>query len=103
MEFRAFTSLSSENAMIASASRPAMDDDTIRDGVIAALRSSGHRVLERLNCEVRNGVVALSGGVPSFYLKQMAQSAVLAHMPLAVVNNMVEVIPGTVREYRSSE
>lgn len=42
----------------------------------AVLRSSGYFALARVQCEIFNGVVVLSGEVPSFYLKQLAQALV---------------------------
>ena len=48
--------------------------------VAARLRRSGYPYLRGVKCEVREGVAVLSGTVPTFYLKQMAQ-ALASHTP----------------------
>ena len=71
---------------------PGLDrDNSIWDAAIAALRSSGYRVLWGISCEVREGVVFLTGEVPSFYLKQMAQTVILGQTRVKGVKNRVEV------------
>jgi len=42
----------------------------------ARLEGSGYSALRRLRCECREGVLRLSGSVPSYYLKQVALAAV---------------------------
>jgi hypothetical protein len=44
-------------------------------------------------CEVSGGVARLSGVVPSFYLKAVAQAALLSLTDLKGVANRVEVRP----------
>ncbi|MFK8111797.1 MAG: BON domain-containing protein [Rubripirellula sp.] len=39
---------------------------------------SGHNVLQRVEVEVDNHSIVLSGTVPSYFLKQVAQETVLA-------------------------
>jgi hypothetical protein len=56
-----------------------------------ALRSSGYRPLGGLRCQVCDGVVTVSGVVPSFHLKQLAQAAVLKLAAVRGVRNLVEV------------
>jgi hypothetical protein len=57
----------------------------------AALRATGYRELATLDCEVVDRTVAISGTVPSYYLKQIAQ-AVLARLDGVIrVENLVEV------------
>ena len=58
------------------------------------LGSSGYRPLAHLNCEVRDGRAVLSGVVPTFYLKQLAQALLLRLGDLQGVQNRVEVRPG---------
>lgn len=62
--------------------------------VMAALRSTGYRLLANLQCEVQDGIVKLSGSVPSFFLKQMAQSVVLRLDQVKRVENSLEVREG---------
>ena len=48
--------------------------------------------LRRVSCDVCQGVVTLSGRVPSFYLKQLAQTIVLGLVSGAwVIDNPLEV------------
>jgi len=55
------------------------------------LSNSKYRGLRQLDCRVSGGVVEISGTVGSFYLKQLAQSAMLQLDPSASVRNLVEV------------
>lgn len=57
----------------------------------AALRSSGYRLLDELDCAVSNGGITLSGSVPSFYLKQVAQAAILRLHCVKQVDNFLKV------------
>jgi hypothetical protein len=70
---------------------PADADDRLAAAAAARLRSSGHRPLWYLRCEVRDGVVVLSGVLPTFYLKQMAQTVLLRLAEVRGVKNLVEV------------
>jgi len=66
-------------------------DEGLRALVLAALRSIGYPPLRELECDVREGVVVLSGVVPTFYLKQMAQAIVLRVGRVAEIRNLVLV------------
>ncbi len=57
----------------------------------AALESTGYVQLRQLACEVSEGMACISGVVPSFYLKQVAQTALLTVTDLKGVTNRVEV------------
>jgi len=65
-------------------------DELLRLAASNALRSRGYG-LAKLQCEVSAGVVTLSGAVPSFFLKQMAQEAVLRMAHVREVRNLVQV------------
>lgn len=54
------------------------------------LEMSAYRPLTRLDCRVRDGVIELHGTVSSFFLKQMAQTAVLP-LNLSRVRNCIRV------------
>jgi hypothetical protein len=69
-------------------------DDRLRTAALGLLRSSGYRPLRYLDCEVRDGRAVLSGVVPSFYLKQLAQALLLRLGEIQGVNNLLEVLPG---------
>lgn len=71
---------------------PESDEDTLLyRGAVRRLRSTGYRLLDQLDCEVVDGVVTLLGVVPSFFLKQLAQEAVLPLNHVREVKNLVEV------------
>jgi hypothetical protein len=65
--------------------------DSLRQAAQAALCASGYRALGRLKCEVNAGVVAVSGVLPSYHLKQMAQAILLRLAHVREVKNLVEV------------
>ena len=55
------------------------------------LRASGYPELANLDCEVIDGLVVLDGVLPSYYLKQLAQEAVLTLDDVECVRNLVTV------------
>jgi osmotically-inducible protein OsmY len=75
--------------------RPAQDTG-LGTRAIKALRECGYQSLANLSCEVTDGVVILSGVVPSFYLKQLAQETV-RRAAVARIDNRVEVEYATSR------
>ena len=66
-------------------------DDGLRCAALKLLRSSGYAALRKLRCDVREAVVILHGVLPSYYLKQMAQTIVLRLDGIHSVRNLVEV------------
>lgn len=71
--------------------RPVQSDEHVRGLVTRLLRQSGYSTLSRLRCDVANGVVTLHGWVPSFHLKQLAQTILLNAEPIRGVDNRIEV------------
>ncbi len=59
--------------------------------VLGALRGSGYRPLSYLHCEVVDSIVAVSGVVPSYHLKQVTQTTILRLPQVREVRNLVEV------------
>lgn len=57
---------------------------------LEVLSKSNYGALRQLSCRVDCGVVEISGTVPNFYLKQLAQEAVLRLEPDSV-RNLIEV------------
>jgi hypothetical protein len=82
--------MTAENSLLAPQS-PAEADARLGAAAAALLRASGHRPLQSLCCEVRDGVVILSGVLPTFYLKQLAQTVLLRLGQVRGVKNLVEV------------
>jgi osmotically-inducible protein OsmY len=83
------TSTNSDIAFL-PASEPGVDG-LLRDAAIEGLRRSGYRALSDVQCEVMGGMVALSGVVPSFFLKQIAQAIILRMVSVKGLINHLEV------------
>ena len=66
-------------------------DRQLRAAAATALATSKYAALHKLDCRVSDGVVEITGTVGSFYLKQLAQAAVLQLYPSATVCNLVHV------------
>lgn len=66
-------------------------DISLCELAISSLETSGYVPLARLGCQVHNGIVELSGVVPSYFMKQMAQAVVLRLEPVKGVRNLVQV------------
>jgi osmotically-inducible protein OsmY len=66
-------------------------DQVLQIKVNHLLASSPYALLRKLQCEVNEGMVTLYGSVPSFFLKQMAQEAILRLGEVRRVKNQVEV------------
>ncbi len=67
-----------------------------RKGVVegeagARLRCSAYRDIRGVTCEFHEGVLTLRGRVPSYYMKQIAQSLVLGMEEIEEINNRLEV------------
>lgn len=56
-----------------------------------ALATSGYRPLSRIECDVTESSVVLSGSLPTFFLKQLAQEIVLRLEGIDDVKNCVVV------------
>jgi hypothetical protein len=63
----------------------------LRDRVVRALVSLGYPTLTTVKCDVAYGRVILSGELPSYHLKQMAQVAALRVAGPGRVDNQVVV------------
>jgi osmotically-inducible protein OsmY len=59
--------------------------------VVERLRRSGYPFLRGIKCEDRDGITVLSGTVPTFHLKQIAQ-ALASHTPgVRQIENRLQV------------
>jgi osmotically-inducible protein OsmY len=67
------------------------DDYRLHETVIQGLRRSGYSSLSEIKCEVVDGVVAVCGVVPSFFLKQMAQTIILRIGQAKAIRNNLKV------------
>jgi hypothetical protein len=66
-------------------------DDGLSVAAMEILRSSRYLALRSLKCEARDAVVAVHGVLPSYYLKQMAQSAIQRLEGIRGITNLVVV------------
>lgn len=55
------------------------------------LEDSGYRVLRQVRCRFEAGTLTLSGRVPSFYMKQVAQTLVMTLHNVQCVDNRLDV------------
>lgn len=67
----------------------------IAEGAESRLRGNSYLALKNVSCEFREGVLTLRGCLPTYYLKQMAQTEV-AHLAgvQRIVNEIEVVAPG---------
>jgi len=65
-------------------------DRAIETQVRAELQKSSYHPVRQVSCDVCRSVIRLSGRVPSFYLKQVAQTIVrrLLEVSLAIENHL---------------
>jgi osmotically-inducible protein OsmY len=63
----------------------------------AALNQSAYPAVRQVKCICRDGEVVLTGRVPSYYLKQIAQSEIRRRMADAPICNSLEVAPQEAR------
>jgi hypothetical protein len=63
----------------------------LRSAALDLLWVSGYAALRGLRCEVTEAVLTVTGVVPSYYLKQMAQTLLQRLDGLRGVTNLVEV------------
>jgi hypothetical protein len=62
------------------------------------LLRNAYLALKNVTCEYREGVLTLRGCLPSYYLKQVAQTAVGHLDGVRQVVNLIQVIPPARRE-----
>lgn len=58
---------------------------------VSRLAGSGYLPLRKVRCEENEGVLTISGTVPSYYLKQIAQTLVATVEGVTRVENRLEV------------
>lgn len=67
-------------------------DDHITELVRLALKATGYEQLMTLGVSCQQGRVTLEGCVPSYYLKQVAQSALNAVEGIRAIDNALTVV-----------
>lgn len=66
-------------------------DETLAEAVRSNLGSTGYHQLQRIDINVENGHVKLSGRVARYYLRQLAQQAAMSTDGVASVGSEIEV------------
>jgi hypothetical protein len=66
-------------------------DRALHEAVMSMLKASGYSSVAKLACRVHRGVVELDGVVPTFHLKQVAQTAVQRVGAVRGIRNRVVV------------
>ena len=89
--FFAMRSTSESQADRGKSSTSARNDSHRKGVLLKALKASPHRAISQLECEVADGVATLSGVVPSYYQKQLAQSIILRLNVVDRIENKVQV------------
>lgn len=67
-------------------------DSLLRQQVQRSLDTMGYLPLRQLHVEIQGSRLVLRGSVPTYYLKQLAQTAVRSLATVCEVLNLVEVI-----------
>jgi hypothetical protein len=73
--------------------RPALPQRIV-EGAESCLRSNSYLALKNVTCDYHEGVLTLRGCLPSYYLKQIAQTAVARVVGAVRIVNEIEVISG---------
>ena len=68
-----------------------LTDWEICDRAMHLLAQNPYRAMRYIACDVRDGALILSGRVPSYHLKQMAQAALAELCVVARIENRIEV------------
>jgi hypothetical protein len=75
--------------------------EKVLDLAEARLQHSAYLELRRVRCDLHNGVITLTGHVSSYYLRQLAQAAMLGLDGIRAISNCLEVIPARRRYHES--
>jgi hypothetical protein len=67
----------------------------VADRAEGRLRGNAYLALKNVTCDFREGVLTLRGCLPSYYLKQIAQTTVFGLEGVRRIDNQIEVVsPG---------
>jgi osmotically-inducible protein OsmY len=89
-----FQDLSGLSTGMSTVSRPA-PPQRVLEGAENCLRSNSYLALKNITCVYHEGVLTLRGCLPSYYLKQIAQTAVSRISGVDRVVNEIEVVGGS--------
>jgi hypothetical protein len=80
-----------------TAALPGFPADPILAEVTLRLRRTGYLALREIHCEVGERSIRLSGRVPSYFLRQVAQAVVSEIVDKHGIQNQIEVVTPTAR------
>lgn len=83
----------SQTALIRTAARRSVRDEQIVNCAKERLREAAFLMQDAVSCGFYEGVLVLRGTLPSFYLKQLAQSATVRVDGVKEVVNRIQVVP----------
>jgi hypothetical protein len=89
-DFMGHPDLSALRTDLTEAPRPTQQ--AVTEGAERRLRCNSYLALKNVSCEFREGVLTLRGCLPSYYLKQMAQTEVARVAGVLRVVNEIEVV-----------
>ena len=72
---------------------PQKEKQVVEAAARARLQRSLYPELRHVSCEFHEGLLTLRGRVPSYYLKQVAQTAVYRIEGVGELNNRLQVAP----------
>ena len=72
--------------------RPPKADEAVLAEARSRFDRSPYRELRAIACDFREGLLILRGRVPSFFIKQIAQSAVFSIERIEEIENRLEVV-----------
>ncbi len=82
--------------LIEKENTPLLAADAAENGVVEGaeilLRNNSYLALKNVSCEYHEGVLTLRGCLPSYYLKQMAQSTVACVEGVQRIVNDIQVV-----------
>ena len=68
-----------------------LDADQVEEAARVRLQHSPYRALRRVDCQFQAGVLTLTGQVPTYHYKQLAQTAVANVRGVQRVVNSIDV------------
>jgi osmotically-inducible protein OsmY len=83
----------SANTAIKTSSLPTSRALRVSERVENRLRNSAYSALRSLYCETYEGITILRGRLPTYYLKQIAQTVATQVEGVTEIVNRIEVVP----------
>lgn len=88
--------LSGRSTGMCTTPRPVMSQQII-EGAENCLRHNSYLALKNVRCDYHEGVLTLRGCLPTYYLKQIAQTTVARLEGVQRIVNQIEVVTGAQR------